>query len=50
MEPLESLRWSSNLKDNAVIIQNIKRFYPTIVQQEKEEYPDVAYILMKIDI
>jgi len=42
MEPLESLRWSSNLKDNAVIIQNIKRFYPTIVQQEKEEYPDVA--------
>jgi len=42
MEPLESLRWSANLKDNGVIIQNIKRFYPTMVQQEKEEYPDVA--------
>lgn len=40
MEPLEALRWSSNLKDNGVIIQNIKRFYPTIVQQEKAEYPE----------
>jgi len=42
MEPLEALRWSANLKDNAVIIQNTKRFYPTLVQQEKAEYPDVA--------
>lgn len=42
MEPLEALRWSSNLKNKGVIIQNIKRFYPTIVQQEKEEYPEVA--------
>ncbi|MBU5675547.1 indolepyruvate oxidoreductase subunit beta [Alkaliphilus sp. MSJ-5] len=40
MEPLEALRWSSNLKDNAVVIENSKRFYPTIVQQEKSEYPE----------
>ena len=40
MEPLESLRWSSNLKDNGIVIQNTKRIYPTLVQQEKMEYPE----------
>ncbi|ABR49460.1 pyruvate ferredoxin/flavodoxin oxidoreductase [Alkaliphilus metalliredigens QYMF] len=42
MEPLEALRWSAKLRDDGLIIMNSKRFYPTIVQQEKEEYPEVA--------
>ncbi|WP_280140786.1 indolepyruvate oxidoreductase subunit beta [Natronincola peptidivorans] len=40
MEPLEALRWSGILKDEAKIILNTKRFYPTMVQQEKFEYPE----------
>jgi indolepyruvate ferredoxin oxidoreductase, beta subunit len=40
MEPLEALRWSAVLKENGIIIMNTKRFYPTIVQQEKAEYPE----------
>jgi len=40
MEPLEALRWSSNLKEGAVVIQNTKKMYPTLVQQEKAEYPE----------
>lgn len=40
MEPIEALRWSSILKENGKIILNIKRFYPTLVQQEKYEYPE----------
>lgn len=40
MEPLEGLRWSTDLKDEAVIIRNTKKVYPTLVQQEKEEYPE----------
>jgi indolepyruvate ferredoxin oxidoreductase beta subunit len=40
MEPLEALRWSAVLKENGIIIMNTKRFYPTIVQQEKTEYPE----------
>lgn len=40
MEPLEALRWSAVLKDDGVIIMNWKRFYPTIVQQEKADYPE----------
>ncbi|SCY82545.1 indolepyruvate ferredoxin oxidoreductase beta subunit [Alkaliphilus peptidifermentans DSM 18978] len=39
MEPIEGLRWSSVLKEKATIILNSKRFYPTMVQQEKHEYP-----------
>ncbi|SNT08639.1 indolepyruvate ferredoxin oxidoreductase beta subunit [Anaerovirgula multivorans] len=40
MEPIEALRWSSILKKDGKIILNIKRFYPTLVQQEKYEYPE----------
>lgn len=40
MEPLEALRWSSVLKKNGIIIMNTKRFYPTLVQQEKADYPE----------
>ena len=40
MEPLEALRWHTNLRDGATIILNSKRFYPTLVQQEKYEYPE----------
>lgn len=40
MEPLEALRWSALLKDKGIIIMNIKRFYPTPVQQEIAEYPE----------
>ncbi len=40
MEPLEGLRWSKDLKENGIIIRNTKRVYPTLVQQEKEKYPD----------
>ncbi|AKL94646.1 indolepyruvate oxidoreductase subunit IorB [Clostridium aceticum] len=40
MEPLEALRWSSMLKDEGKIILNSKRFYPTMVQQEKYPYPE----------
>ncbi|MBM7615517.1 indolepyruvate oxidoreductase subunit beta [Alkaliphilus hydrothermalis] len=42
MEPLEALRWSSILKPQAKIIMNTKEIYPTMVQQEKMEYPVVA--------
>jgi len=40
MEPLEALRWSSVLREDGVIIMNTKRFYPTLVQQEKATYPE----------
>lgn len=40
MEPLEALRWSSILKKGGKIIVNTKRFYPTLVQQEKYQYPE----------
>lgn len=40
MEPLEALRWSSILKKDGKIILNSKRFYPTLVHQEKYEYPE----------
>lgn len=40
MEPLEALRWSSVLKEEGTIILNAKRFYPTLVQQEKYQYPE----------
>ncbi len=40
MEPLEALRWSSMLKKDGRIIVNTKRFYPTMVQQEKLDYPE----------
>lgn len=40
MEPLEALRWSSVLREDGVIIMNTKRFYPTLVQQEKAAYPE----------
>nr|WP_330371266.1 indolepyruvate oxidoreductase subunit beta [Alkaliphilus transvaalensis] len=39
MEPLEALRWSAVLRDQGRIIMNTKHFYPTMVQQEKYEYP-----------
>lgn len=39
MEPLEALRWSTIIKKEGTIILNSKKFYPTIVQQEKMEYP-----------
>ena len=40
MEPLEALRWSTTLKKEGTIILNSKRFYPTLVQQEKYPYPE----------
>lgn len=40
MEPLEALRWSSVVKDNGIVIINTKRVYPTMVQQEKYQYPE----------
>lgn len=40
MEPLEALRWSSVLREDGIIIMNTKRFYPTLVQQEKATYPE----------
>ena len=40
MEPMEALRWSSELKKNGIIIMNNKRWYPVPVQQEKAEYPE----------
>jgi len=42
MEPLEALRWSAYLKPQGTLIMNTKEFYPTMVQQEKMEYPVVA--------
>ncbi|MCC5909703.1 MAG: indolepyruvate oxidoreductase subunit beta [Clostridiaceae bacterium] len=50
MEPLEALRWSSALKGNGVVILNAKRFYPTLVQQEKYEYPEEEIEDMKSKI
>lgn len=47
MEPLEALRWSSNLRKDATIIMNTKPFYPTLVQQEKYEYPDKEIAALK---
>lgn len=40
MEPLEALRWSSELKEQGTIIMNLKRWYPVPVQQEKAPYPE----------
>ncbi|WP_300296425.1 indolepyruvate oxidoreductase subunit beta [Anaerosolibacter sp.] len=40
MEPLEALRWTSELKDDGIIIMNTKRWYPMAVQQEKVNYPE----------
>jgi len=40
MEPMEALRWSSEVKDTGIIIMNTKRWYPVPVQQEKSEYPE----------
>lgn len=40
MEPLEALRWTSELKDDGIIIMNTKRWYPMAVQQEKMNYPE----------
>lgn len=39
MEPLETYRWNTILKDSATIIMNSKRFDPIPVQQEKKDYP-----------
>jgi indolepyruvate ferredoxin oxidoreductase beta subunit len=40
MEPLEALRWTSELKADGIIIMNTKRWYPMAVQQEKVTYPE----------
>ncbi|QUH27065.1 indolepyruvate oxidoreductase subunit beta [Serpentinicella alkaliphila] len=40
MEPMEALRWSSEIKESGVIILNSKRWYPVPVQQEKADYPE----------
>lgn len=47
MEPLEALRWSSVLREDGVIIMNTKRFYPTLVQQEKATYPEEEIAKLK---
>ncbi len=39
MEPLEAYRHSNFLKDQGVIIMNMKEVYPTPVLLEQEEYP-----------
>ncbi|KAB3534094.1 indolepyruvate oxidoreductase subunit beta [Alkaliphilus pronyensis] len=40
MEPIEGLRWRGILKEDGIIILNTKKHFPTMVQQEKYEYPD----------
>lgn len=40
MEPMEALRWSSEIKESGMIILNSKRWYPVPVQQEKTDYPE----------
>lgn len=47
MEPLEALRWSNGLKKDGIIIVNSKPFYPTLVQQEKYQYPHEAVAELK---
>lgn len=47
MEPLEALRWSANLRQDATIIMNCKPFYPTLVQQEKYQYPEAEISALK---
>ncbi len=42
MEPLEALRWSVALRQEGTIILNSRPFYPTLVQQEKYQYPHEA--------
>lgn len=46
LEPLEALRWSEMLKSDGIVITNDSKVYPTIVQQEKEMYPDEEILEM----
>lgn len=47
MEPMEALRWSSEIKEDSLIIMNSKRWYPVPVQQEKAEYPEEEIAALK---
>lgn len=47
MEPMEALRWSSEIKESGLIILNSKRWYPVPVQQEKSNYPEEEISALK---
>lgn len=52
LEQLEALRWAHILKPNGKIILNNAIIYPTIVQQEKAQYPvaDIENLKTTFDV
>lgn len=47
MEPMEALRWTSEVKDDGLIIVNSKKWYSVPVQQEKSIYPEEEITSLK---